>query len=794
MLVLFSATAAESLAPEALEFKPDLSNWKVNLGREGLHLHPSEYGTALEIVDDSVDKASNIISEFIPAGVGGYDLTGKIQIDSGEGINLKVRFYDKNKRELDQTELVWIRTQEKQPWTDFRLRAYAAWPATAYMTVNIYSWYPARCRFRVAALKLTSFEVKPIPPAWTPQYKTHDPASPLITRADMIGPDGIVYPDFTGAGLYAVNNYSNEVRLEDFGGRPETGFDNFPAFMKALHRLYELGGGVLRIGEGEYELNHPVYIPHDNIAIRGAGRDRTKIRFTFSAGREGIRFCWLKPGQTVGAGTSIIVVAAPENLSGMEFFLDGKSFHKWRKIASDGNRSMYNVTLPEKTAPGKHQIEVRAAYRDNTVKSSAIELVFDPAAETPEIPERLEAAFLFSGRGFDKERITLNKVQAKRGEHIIELKYSPRYQPGDLLKIEAPVTERWREQVKSLCRWGYFRDALMVVKWVNARRVGFTQPLRIDYPLEDGSFVQKLNPIRNCEIGDLSLEQTENLWLIGVFFKYAFNCRADRLFIRKAGRHPFHTYWSRNIELRNSEFDDVWDHDGGGSGYISWEATWDSLMEGVVTHKMRHAPSVQWGSSGNVIRKSVFNNSDAHWHAGWANQNLFEQCVITADRSFGSYGYGMWSSFPGDGGKGPNGPRNVVYNCRVTSPLASVFLGGMTENWIFAYNVFDTQNGPGILLQNQCFDTIIRGNVFRIKNPNSPAVMLRDPDCTGTEVSGNVMIGGSGIWAGLISPAVFAGDNRKVPYATPVESVRTEPPVPSIYEWQMKKRNLPLRN
>lgn len=794
-VLMFCGTlfASEPIAPEALAFKPDFSNWTVNLGRNGLNYLQSEYGPALEIVDDSTTEATNIISQFIPVKSGGYDLTGKIKIDSGEGINLKVRFYDKAKKELDQMELVWIRTPQV-PWTDFQLRAHAAWPQTAFMTVNIYSWYPARCKFQVADLKLTKFEVKPVPPNWTPQFKTADPASPLITAADMMGPDGIVYPDFTHAGLHAVNSYKNELKLEDFGGKPVPGFDNYPAIMKALDKLYALGGGILRFGEGEFELSHPVYVWKNNIAIRGAGRDKTRIKFNYDAGPDGVRFCWLKPGQTVGPRTSIIALAAPEKLAAMEFELDGKNIHTWRKIANDGNLSMRNIYLPKDTIPGRHLLKVRARYADKSVKNAEISIQFDPEAVTPEIPERLEAVFLFSGTGFDRETIALNKFEAKRGDHIVELKYSPKYRPGDLLKIEAPITERWRGMVKSLCRWGYFRDALMEVKWVNGRRVGFTQPLRIDYPLVDGSFVQKLNHIENCEFGDLSIEQTTNLWLIGVFFKYAANCRADNLYIKKAGRHPFHTYWSRNIELKNSEFDDVWDHGGGGAGYISWEATWDSLMENVKTRNMRHAPSVQWASSGNVIRKSTFENSDAHWHAGWTNQNLFEQCVINSAQGSGSYGYGMWSSFPGDGGKGPNGPRNVVYNCTVTSPLGSVYLGGMTENWLILYNVFDSGKGPGILLQNQCFDTIIRGNVFKIKNPNSPAVMIRDPDCTGTEVIDNVMIGGSALWAGLIPPAVFDAANRKVPYGTPVEQVRPKVPVPSIYEWQMRKRGKTLRD
>ena len=145
--------------------------------------------------------------------------------------------------------------------------------------------------------------------------------------------------------------------------------------------------------------------------------------------------------------------------------------------------------------------------------------------------------------------------------------------------------------------------------------------------------------------------------------------------------------------------------------------------------------------------------------------------------------------FPGDGGKGPNGPRNVVYNCDISSPLGSVWLGGMNENWLILYNRFTSEKGPGVLLQNQAFETIIKGNVFRISNPNSPMVLLRDPDCSGVEIRDNILIGGSAIWAGLIAPEVNSG-NRKLPAGTDMEAVAPEIAVPSLYEWQLRKKGI----
>ncbi|MFO7898807.1 MAG: hypothetical protein R6V58_07065 [Planctomycetota bacterium] len=51
-------------------------------------------------------------------------------------------------------------------------------------------------------------------------------------------------------------------------------------------------------------------------------------------------------------------------------------------------------------------------------------------------------------------------------------------------------------------------------------------------------------------------------------------------------------------------------YDGGGTACVGWQHAWDCLTEDVTTHKMRHAPCVQWATSGCVIRNSTFRGSD----------------------------------------------------------------------------------------------------------------------------------------------------------------------------------------
>jgi hypothetical protein len=125
------------------------------------------------------------------------------------------------------------------------------------------------------------------------------------------------------------------------------------------------------------------------------------------------------------------------------------------------------------------------------------------------------------------------------------------------------------------------------------------------------------------------------------------------------------------------------------------------------------------------IRKSTFHGSDAQWHAGWTNENLFEQCVVDAADSDGTYGHGGWASPPHDTAHGPKDPRNVVYNCDIHAPKTGIWMGGMNENWLIVHNRLITQAGPGIYARHASFDHIIRGNVIAVAS-DRPAVELSE--------------------------------------------------------------------
>jgi hypothetical protein len=355
---------------------------------------------------------------------------------------------------------------------------------------------------------------------------------------------------------------------------------------------------------------------------------------------------------------------------------------------------------------------------------------------------------------------------------------------GDPLYVRAPVSPQWRALIRSANQSQSLRLWQCRIETVAPQRVTLNQPLRIDYPVADGAFVRKTSVVRGCGIEDLSLQQTENLWITAVQFQYAWNCWARNVTVKKCGRHAIYGYQAKWCEIRDCVFDDAWFKGGGGTAYVGWETSWDCLMENVETFNFRHAPLFQWSASGNVIRKCDFHHSDGQWHSGWTHENLIEQCRIESVVGNGGYGYGLWSSPPEDDAHGPNGPRNCVYNCAIRSPKTGLWMGGMNENWLILHNYFDVGAGPGVLAKDASFDHILRDNVFVLRDSQAPMLHLASPDCTGVELLENRCYGGSGqICTGPVKPARLDG-NRTAPLGNPG---RPDVAVPSIYQWQRQR-------
>lgn len=629
-------------------------------------------------------------------------------------------------------------------------------------------------------------------PRWTPQYKIKPHETGRLTAADVVGPDGVVYPDWRHAGVPGgIPEGADTVTVERFGGKADDDHDDSRAIQSGVGHLVGRGGGVLALGEGTYHLDRPIVVFADNIVLRGRGAERTKLVFRYRPAKRSATLVGLEENDPVGPDTRIELHADPDELEHMAVEVDGKTVVSRTRSLHWGGTFMLRTSgdkVLDRAGPGVHKLAAVARWSDGRRAEQAVRVRLDPQHRLPSGEHRLGGyglgAVTFAGRYGGGPKWLLAE-DGKRGDLSILLRTDPELKPGDAIALQAPATGRWNRLVDNACQWGIYRAGQFRVEAVHGRRVRLNQPLRIEFPAVDRSTAEKFRPIRRCGVEDLCLEQTQKLWTSGILFSAAWQCWARRLRVLKAGRHPVYTRQAKWCEIRDCLFDDAWYHGGGGTAYVGWERSYDCLMQRVTTRRMRHAPCVQWSSSGNVVRLSTFHGSDAQWHAGWTNENLFEQCVVEAAGSHGTYGHGGWGSPPQDKAHGPEGPRNVVYNCDLRAAKTGLWMGGMNESWLILYNRIAAGSGEGISARTFSFDHIIRGNTILLSNPQQPAVRLGTRDCTGVEITENRILGGSGVLVSGPGRPLVDRDNTFAPLNK--DAAGPAPEVPSIFTWQRQQ-------
>lgn len=791
-LFLLPACAVANETLININFEDNNKNWEAIREAECVSVVKSaESGKSLKITDNSETLGAGISSVFFPAEMGAYKLSGKIKLLKDTGCSVSVYFYDKNKKYLSNSGVNFSSRPKTAAWNSFEKVVFSPDASTRFAKIQVHAWSKAVVTFLVDDLKLERLELKYGKPRWQPEYKIKPSEKDRLTPADVVGPDGVVYPNWRKAGLQASlmpKMAGITVPIEKFGGHADDEKDDSTALLKACNYVGLKGGGTVELKAGTYHLDRPVFIQHSNIRIKGQGSSSTHFISRYNTGKNGVEFFNLKPDQTIGPNTMIWISAVPTHLNRISVNLDGKYFFKdWKPSRHSGNTFQIHKFIRDlegRISKGPHTLFAEAGYKDGKTSKCYVKINYDPAFKDKAQTPGARGVIYFLGGGFSGDQYLLAET-AKRGTTEVTLKKAPKLKAGDNIRICAPATKRWKKLTENACNWGNYRLYQVNVKAVNGRKITLEQPLRLEFPAIDDSYVEKIETVNNCSVEGFSFEQKTNYWMTSILFAYAINCSAKDITVKKCGRHPIYTNYGKFCEIRDCVFDDAWLKGGGGTAYVGWERSYDCLMENVTTMKMRHAPLVQWSASGNVIRKSLFIDSDAQWHSGWTNENLFEQCIVKSVKGNGGYGFGMWASPPEDGAHGPNGPRNVIYNCDVSSPQSGLWIGGMNENWLIMYNRFKiATDQPGIFVKTHSFDHIIKGNTIIIKGKKSPMVYLKTPDCSGVEIIDNKLYGGDGkFFKGMGKPAIVSG-NKAFRYNP--DATRPKPEVPSIYEWQMK--------
>lgn len=547
---------------------------------------------------------------------------------------------------------------------------------------------------------------------------------------DFIGPDGMVYPDVTFAGVQGgIPNLPVVATVQKGTG------NDYQAILNAVEAANAAGGGAVLIPNGVYELHDHVKIRYSNIVLRGQSRTGTVIHCKTS-----------------------------KESKGFIYFLGG---------GLTGPRQM---------------------------------LVADAA------------------RG--SKRLYLNPA-----EIVSKASF---YQPGKWVRAQVSVEPpEFQGKFKLSPTYTFLRDLYEVVE-LTAQYVEINQPIRENFTVAQGARLEPCNIIERVGVENLTiLSDNVGHAAHGVQFDYVVNGWLKEVDVITPPSYPVNYSYAKHIEIRDCFFRDPWRQGGGGMGYGGFLAAFDCLWIRTNTLNMRHAPLVQAYTAGCVFTESEFVNSDAHWHLGWARENIFENCVITK----GSSGkpYVMECPEPDNGMHEPVGHMNVVYNCDVHGGRwgTGLRLGAMVVDWVFAHNrihsplfkapptksliniydnaantyffnnVFYTNNLDP--LNNSAFAMFLPGYVHgfgqtgnyvheSVSNPWPNPTAESQPVASSAEVHfiGNKVYGikPGREFVGMAEPATDADNEFFETFATTPE--RPEAPVESIWQWQVALKTAQL--
>jgi len=627
---------------------------------------------------------------------------------------------------------------------------------------------------------------------YAPDYK-RSPGDATLTAADVVGPDGIVYPDFSRAGLlFEPRTDLDTFPVERFGAAADDEQDDAPGIQAAIDAAAAAGGGIVRLGRGTYHVFSPLRITSDHITLKGEGKDLTTFHFDYQLEREEVRIVFPREGQILTRNDHIEVHAHPRRLEHHILYVNGKEIFRRGADTSGGER--FSLLYPVKhLSIQSDTAEIKAVVErfDGTRTESTRTVRFDPAPATPgtqQFSHSVGAIQIFGDSFTGRHSKTPIKLtsSALRGDTVLNVSHTDGLSAGDPILMAVNADDAFLEKTAS-ARKDFHPRVMFRIKSIEGNTLTLDRPLRMTFP--GTPTVRRIYPVTGGGVEGFTFIQARKQWINAIQSHTVMNLRFRDLRIAKPGRNPLSMGMALHCELRDSEFGRPWFSGGGGTGYLGFSGSWECLIENIDATELRHAPVVQAWASGNVFRKSRLVKSDANYHMLWAHENLIEQCYIDAARGSGSYGYAFFAQKPEMDIHGPGGgPRNVIYNNTSVSPRPAVYLGGSNENWIIAHNTFTVKKGPGMVFRNHSFDHIIWNNTLDIQDGSSAAFVLETRDTPGIELVGNHIVGTSALTTGESSPLI----SRENSFTSP-----TEPPLPfppSLYLWQKHNTAIPAGN
>ncbi len=613
-------------------------------------------------------------------------------------------------------------------------------------------------------------------------------------KADLPLPDGRLVANFTFAGVPGgIPDAPVVVRLADFGGVPGT--DVSEALENATAAAAAQGGGAVLIDPGEFFIDRPVHISHSHVVLRGSGMEATTLTFRWEPKRDSVDFIGTRDGDVIPPLRTLIVAAWNDSrdnnrvrcIKRLRLEINGKVVDE--RVDSESNEGPWFTLTPDnrQTAKvlkeGSNVLRASVEYVDGRKAEKSITVTVREGSGSDYSAR--DAAIFFSPAKYQQTFYELVTKVVKRGDLRIELKSAGDLKAGDALMLKGinPETD-------------YMVWPWHMVAAVEGNTVLLASPIRLEIDLES---VRRMPTINRSGVEDLTIRQTSGHWTSLLHFSGDTACWAKGVRLLDAGRFPL-TGLQKNFEMRDCIVDGAKFHFGigGGTAYVGFGGSFDGLITNTKTRRLRHAPSIQQGSMGCVIRACEFQDSDAHFHSTPLWDNLIENNTIHSvgsNKSYGSYGGGFYvCARPRSS---PGGSGNVFYRNQVTlsnqkwNAPALLWEGGNGKDILIAGNRFERLMGDGALIQFGEVPTVatITHNIFINRGPTAPLV---SGNAAGAAILDNTFSPSDGqnpFTAGTI-PGKWAGNQF---LTDPEEAPAGVPDIfpPSIFEYQRGLTNSP---
>jgi hypothetical protein len=562
---------------------------------------------------------------------------------------------------------------------------------------------------------------------WPSQYKIAPWEASRLTAADVVGPDGIVYPDFTGVGVTGgipdVNNSTVRATYTVFNvvtyGAEGDGVTNDDAAVAAAAtaarnhlNASSSNKAILYFPAGTYVLDTPVSFTQSNIVVDGDGPTATIIKLATDTAHSGNLFTFSRPTNFTGYLTVTAFAPRGSNTLTLSANPATSTFTVGCWVRLHPTVSGAGKTMSDRFSNPANGVTYTDAFYHTGRVTWAKVTAMDAVARTVTLDRTLAHDY------FVDESPSLRRLDIIESSGIQDLTIETVAATATLHPIRFQnAANSWIKNIKTLKArdWPIYtsevtrfevRDCQFLGTWININQSGGVAYLGWCDPASDSL-------MDNVHASDL--------------------------------RHMGIFQLANRCVIRNSTF--------------TGQTIQSPQLHGRFPHE-------------NLIEGCTFNNT----YFGGANSRS-----IT---SFGSDG--AYSTI-----HGVNGPRNVYYNNQVLAGMATAAFNGVSEGFIFAYNRIlkndDNEAKPAVLAMDRTFDFTLRGNVFQAINA-LPALTLTESTCTGWDVTDNKFYGSNGhLFEGDSEPAL-AHNNRFFSSATTPDAA-TAPEVASIYAWQKANAN-----